>query len=248
MLTTGVVSVTFRPLSPERILALSVQAGLDGVEWGGDVHVPAGDIAAASRVGRVTQDAGLSVRSYGSYFKAGYTAPSAFADVVATAKAVGAPGIRIWAGQKGSEEEDNRSAVTDSIRSCAEECARAGMTVSLEFHPGTLTDHYESACRLMEEVGAANLRLYWQPNQFRDEEYNLAALRAVLPYLSHVHVFHWAGRDMYPLAQGEAVWRKYIDILKEDPKDHAMLMEFVCDGSERQFLEDAEVLHRLLAE
>ena len=246
MLTTGVVSVTFRPLLPDQILSLASQAGLDFVEWGSDVHVPVGDLAHASHVGEKTKDAGLRVASYGSYFKAGYSDPASFADVIATAKALGAPNIRIWAGQKGSAEEENRAAVAASIRACAEACAEAGMTVSLEFHPGTLTDHYESACRLAEEVAHDHLRLYWQPNQFKDEAYNLAALRAVLPYLSHVHVFAWDGAEKFPLARHERIWREYIEILKESPRDHAMLMEFVCDGSQRQFLEDAQTLHRFL--
>lgn len=246
MLSTGVVSVTFRPLSPERILTLARVAGLDGVEWGSDVHVPVGDFAHASRVGQMTREAHLRTVSYGSYFKAGYSDPAAFAGVIETAKTLGAPNIRIWAGERGSEAEDNRAAVADSIRACAAACADAGMTVSLEFHPGTLTDHYDSACRLIDEVAHDNLRLYWQPNQFRDEAYNLAALHAVLPYLSHVHVFAWEGKEKYPLARDERIWRKYMDILRGAVGDHAMLMEFVCDGSERQFREDAETLLRFL--
>lgn len=246
MLTTGVVSVTFRPLLPDQILSLASQAGLDGVEWGSDVHVPVEDPDHAARVGQMTCAARLRTVSYGSYFKAGYSDPASFADVVTAAKALGAPNIRIWAGQKGSAEEENRAAVADSIRACAEVCAEAGMTVSLEFHPGTLTDHYESARRLVDEVAHDSLRLYWQPNQFKDEAYNLTALRAVLPYLSHVHVFAWEGKEKYPLAQHERIWREYIEILRGSPRDHAMLMEFVCDGSQRQFLEDAETLHRFL--
>ncbi len=246
MLTTGVVSVTFRPLLPDQILSLASQAGLDGVEWGSDVHVPVEDPDHAARVGQMTCAARLRTVSYGSYFKAGYSDPASFADVVTAAKALGAPNIRIWAGQKGSAEEENRAAVADSIRACAEACAEAGMTVSLEFHPGTLTDHYESARRLVDEVAHDSLRLYWQPNQFKDETYNLTALRAVLPYLSHVHVFAWEGKEKYPLAQHERIWREYIEILRGSPRDHAMLMEFVCDGSQRQFLEDAETLHRFL--
>lgn len=246
MLTTGVVSVTFRPLLPDQILLLASQAGLDGVEWGSDVHVPVEDPDHAARVGQMTCAARLRTVSYGSYFKAGYSDPASFADVVTAAKALGAPNIRIWAGQKGSAEEENRAAVADSIRACAEVCAEAGMTVSLEFHPGTLTDHYESARRLVDEVAHDSLRLYWQPNQFKDEAYNLTALRAVLPYLSHVHVFAWEGKEKYPLAQHERIWREYIEILRGSPRDHAMLMEFVCDGSQRQFLEDAETLHRFL--
>ena len=42
MLKTGVCSVTFRNLNVERIIELVVEAGLDGIEWGGDVHVPTG--------------------------------------------------------------------------------------------------------------------------------------------------------------------------------------------------------------
>ncbi len=38
----GLCSVTFRALPPERIVALAAAAGLDVIEWGGDVHVPPG--------------------------------------------------------------------------------------------------------------------------------------------------------------------------------------------------------------
>jgi len=163
---------------------------------------------------------------------------------VRTAKILGAPNIRIWAGQKGSETEENRTAVADSIRACAEKCGRAGMTLSLEFHQNTLTDHYDSALRLIDEVAHENLRLYWQPDQFRDTEYNLAALRAVLRYVSNVHVFTWEGKEKFPLVHGETLWRKYIDILREDGRDHGYFLEFVCDGTETQFLEDAAVLRQ----
>lgn len=45
---TGLVSVTFRQKSVEEIAALTAEAGLSGVEWGGDVHVPPGDREAAA--------------------------------------------------------------------------------------------------------------------------------------------------------------------------------------------------------
>jgi len=40
----GIVSVTFRNLSPERIISLVSEGGLSAVEWGGDVHVPLADL------------------------------------------------------------------------------------------------------------------------------------------------------------------------------------------------------------
>jgi hypothetical protein len=44
MIQTGLVSITFRQLSPPAIIDLVRQAGLEGIEWGGDVHVPHGDL------------------------------------------------------------------------------------------------------------------------------------------------------------------------------------------------------------
>jgi hypothetical protein len=48
MIRTGLVSVTFRQLSAEEIIKLVVCAGLEGIEWGGDIHVPHGDLKRSS--------------------------------------------------------------------------------------------------------------------------------------------------------------------------------------------------------
>lgn len=45
-------SVTFRRMKPEEILRVAARAGIEGIEWGGDVHVPAGDLAAAAACAR----------------------------------------------------------------------------------------------------------------------------------------------------------------------------------------------------
>lgn len=247
MFKTGIVSVTFRNLDPKTIADLTVQAGLDAVEWGGDIHVPPTDIANASSVGEMTRAAGLQSISYGSYFRAGYTAQADFAAEVAAASALGAPNIRIWAGKLGSDAEENRAAVADSIRACAAECAKNGMTLSLERHRGTLTDTPDSALRLIEEVAHENLRLYWQPDQAQEVDYNIDSLRRLLPFVSNVHVFSWKGKDKFPLEAGTDAWRQYIDILAGSGNDHGMLLEFVCDGTEAQYLRDAETLKNWLA-
>jgi hypothetical protein len=66
---TGLASVTFRSLSTGRIIGLAKNANLDGIEWGGDIHVPPGDIALAVKIRVETLKAGLKVLSYGSYYK-----------------------------------------------------------------------------------------------------------------------------------------------------------------------------------
>jgi hypothetical protein len=104
----GLVSVTFRKLTPPQIVELVSLGRLVGVEWGGDVHVPHGDLARGEEVGRMTRDAGLAVAAYGSYFEVGESEAEglSFASVLETALALGAPLIRVWAGRSGPAQTD----------------------------------------------------------------------------------------------------------------------------------------------
>lgn len=94
----GLCTVTFRQLSPEDVVALAAECGIVGIEWAGDVHVPHGQIDVARRVRSLTEEAGLSVVSYGSYIAPPNDDERAFATVLETAQALGAPNIRIWPG------------------------------------------------------------------------------------------------------------------------------------------------------
>ena len=97
---TGLVSITFRKLTPAEIIGLVTQTPLGSIEWGGDIHVPHGDVKRAAEVGRMTREAGLAVSAYGSYY--GETDGLVFDRVLDSAVALGAPVIRIWAGRKES--------------------------------------------------------------------------------------------------------------------------------------------------
>ena len=66
MITTGLLSVTFRKLTPPEIVGLVRQAGLAGIEWGGDIHVPHGNLDRAREVRQMTLDAGITIAAYGS--------------------------------------------------------------------------------------------------------------------------------------------------------------------------------------
>ncbi|MCR4906101.1 MAG: sugar phosphate isomerase/epimerase [Clostridiales bacterium] len=242
MLTPGLVTITFRKFDRAKICAVAKKAGLPLLEWGGDIHVPPTDPDAARDAVRLTAEAGLAVDTYGSYY---FCTDEEDPDPIAGAAAIlGAKNVRVWAGRLGSAASDaeNRRMVADNLRRLAARTAKEGRTVSTEFHQNTLTDRYESAVRLAEEVAADNFRLYWQPNQFMDDEYNLSAIRAVSPYLSNVHVFTWSGHDKFPLSDGERMWRQYLEIIREAPGDHGLFLEFVCDDTEDQLYRDAETL------
>jgi sugar phosphate isomerase/epimerase len=254
MIHSGLVSITFRPLSPAEIVALAARAGLAGIEWGGDVHVPHGNVNQARAVRAMTEDAGLQVSAYGSYYRAGHEDPCPFADVLDTAVALGAPLIRVWAGKQGSEAADGayRARVVEDSRQIAELAAGAGIEVAYEFHGNTLTDTGPSARALLEAVAHPNMMTYWQPPVWATVEQALETLQAILPWLRHVHVFAWrtepgGGRTRLPLSEGEAAWTRYLPVVASTGREAYAELEFVQDDAPEYLVRDAATLREWLA-
>ncbi len=254
MFIPGLVSITFRELPPERIVALCVEAGLRSIEWGGDIHVPHGDLAAARRVRHLTIDAGLEVSAYGSYYRAAgsESAGLTFDSVCKTAVELGAPIIRVWAGSVGSAQADAavRRAVKEDLGRVCDLAAANEIGVSLEFHGGTLADTAESAMQLLKEVARANLSTYWQPPNGFEREASIRGLQLMLEHVQNVHVFHWwpDHEHRLPLEDGADRWRQYFAILSKSAIRRHASLEFVRDGDIEQFRKDAATLKELLSE
>ena len=239
MLRPGLVSVTYRALSPREIIALCLEAGLEGIEWGGDVHVPPYDLENARQVGQMTRDAGLAVAAYGSYWRSNDDAP--FEPILETALALGAPTIRVWAGKidvKDATETDWHSVSAHLARAC-EMAKVVGVQVATEFHGGTLTATGTGARRLLDEVGA-DLKTLWQPLRIGDNfdrliPENVDELIAVAASLSNIHVYEWANdengkRQRFSL-ENSAQWPRYVEALREIGGERWMLLEFVPDDA-----------------
>ena len=71
MIVPGLVSVTFRQKSIREICEICCGARLSAVEWGGDIHVPPQNAAAAREARELSREFGLEICSYGSYWRAG---------------------------------------------------------------------------------------------------------------------------------------------------------------------------------
>lgn len=256
MIKPGLCSVTFREKSPEEVIDLVASAGMKGIEWGGDVHVPPGDIERAKRVGELTRDAGLEVAGYGSYLFARDQegeAPLAFEPVLEAALALGAPVIRIWGGSLTIEKSgDYFKEVVDRSREAAEAAASVGIKVAYEFHQNTFTETLEGAMALMDAVDHPNIYSYWQPPHGSDLQQRLKEIETLKDRLLWIHMFHWgmAERQPYPrlgLNQGVDVWKPCLDAVARLPGDRFALLEFVCDDSVEQFQADAKILLQLLS-
>ena len=248
----GLLSVTFRKRSHREVVGLAADAGLVAVEWGGDVHVPHGDLAVAGVVRRMCDDRGLAVSAYGSYLRAGDTSgtnPPVNA-VLDTAVALGAPTVRVWAGTRGSADTvpAERAAVVEDLARYCDAAAANGLTISTEFHGGTLTDDVASAIDLLTAVDRPNLRTFWQPPNGMAAADAVAGLNRVRPWLSNVHVFHWwpDGNVRHPLADGGDRWFPYLRavaaLTADDGRDRYASLEFVRGDDVAQFRDDAATL------
>jgi sugar phosphate isomerase/epimerase len=256
MILPGLVSVTFRQLSPEKIVDLAVQAGLSGIEWGGDIHVPHGDIVQARRVGDLTLAAGLQVVSYGSYYRVWPQEPAPFDTVLQTALALGAPTIRVWAGQIGSlnASPQHRAVLQGESVRISQQAADVGISVAFEYHANTLTDSNDTARELLSLANQPNLFCYWQPRLGASLTENLASLDSISPWLHHLHVFHWqtttsqsggTQAERRPLSEGQHNWQHYLHRASSLPGSRCAMLEFVQDDSLEVFFADAAVLKDL---
>jgi len=250
MIKTGLVSVTFRKLSPEEIIKLVVQAGLDGIEWGGDIHVPHGDIAKARDIAQKTKNAGLSVASYGSYYSLGCEKEKnlPFETVLETALALGAPIIRVWAGKLPSAEADQAwwdMAITESRR-IADMASKQGVKIAFEYHPNTLTDTSESACKLLKGINHGNIYSYWQSPLELNREERIHSIVDIAPWLTNIHTYYYEARVQKPLADGIDEWKEYMKVIGKIKGDRYCMLEFVIDSAPVHFLEDAKTLKEIV--
>lgn len=252
-LEPGLCTVTFRKLPIEIIVELAEKAGLAAIEWAGDAHVPPGAITLAREAADLCGQAGLAA-SYGSYVAPPTDDISAFLGALDSAAALGAANIRIWPGTRGRDSKeygaDERRAAADAIREMGAEAARHGISVSLEYHPQSLTDTTQSARRLIDAIAHDNVYLYWQPRPGLPLEEALAEVAEVGAHVSHVHVFAWdVDRNRFPLAAAADYWRTILAAMppsRWSERRFAML-EFVANDDPAAFLEDAATLREILA-
>lgn len=243
----GLCSVTLRQCTPREVVDVCVRAGLKAVEWGGDIHVPHGDLVRAREAVRLCAEEGIGILSYGSYFRLGAESGSPdFGAVLDTAATLGAKTIRIWAGDRPSAQMDEayRARLVAECRRVAEDARRAGMEVGLEYHRNTATDTNEAAASFLESVGHESAHSYWQPREQRDLATRLAGLQMVLPVLCHLHVFQWRGNPIArePLSEGAAEWMQYLAAARASNRVTGAFLEFVEGDDPAHVIRDARTL------
>lgn len=253
MRSPGLVSVTLRSLPPEEVVQAAVAAGLTSIEWGGDVHAPPLDATLVERCRVTSAAAGLRVASYGSYWRAGTSSADEAEAVLETARILGAPRVRVWAGELGSEraDADTRARVVHALRSIARRAADLSLGIAVEHHPDTLSDTAAMTLRLLDEVASDVVTTYWQPDIGQATPLALAELERLLETvperLSAVHVFAWwPAQERQALATREDLWAPALNRIREAAPNCDVMLEFVPGDSVEVLVDEARTLRRLL--
>lgn len=227
----GLVSITFRKLTPCEIMDLCVENGLEYIEWGGDIHVRPDDTGRAKAVKKLCDERGLKPAGYGSYYNAAKDF-SLFIPNLDTACELGAEYIRIWGGNSAAFDE----AATENIARAVKLASERGLCVCLECHRWTMTEDHTVALKVAELTGC---RLHFQPNPDITFEQNLQALKATKQHLCACHVFAWGKGDVrLPLEAQRSQWTAYASVAGDVP----YLLEFVAHDDPANLVTDAAEL------
>ena len=246
----AVCSSTLRGMTVEAVAEFAAAASLAGIAWGSDHHVPVGDVVTAERAAAVTADAGLRVVAYGSWFRLGVDDISSFGQVLETARALGAPRIRVFAGDTGSAVStgEQRQAVVEATRAAATRAAEVGVELVFEVRPGTLTDGAAETELLLAAVDRSNVLTFWAPAVGVGDAHLLAGLDRLLPKVAAAHVFSWRpGTVRFPLSERPGLWRGVVDRLTTTGRDVDVFLEFVPNNDAAALAHESASLRDLVA-
>lgn len=247
---TGFTTITFREMSVDELIQLAKETNLTGIEWGGDVHIPPDSTTEfICDVKQKCTQAGLDVLSYGSYYRG--LDDQDFEPILNTASTLGAPIIRIWAGNKSPELVDDVffNQLVQNIKNICDMAIKKGIKIALEYHDKTMTETKESALRLIQAVDKPNLYTYWQPNPKVSFEEHIAEIQLLMPWICTYHIFAWEHIDgtnvRFPLDKHFDVWKKYLSNIALK-KNLNLILEHTKDEKREIFVDDTNTLHELV--
>lgn len=246
MYKAGLVSVSFRPLCAEEIIAAAKLTNLTHIEWGSDIHAPQFNLQALQHISELCKDNNISC-SYGTYFRFGRDNVEELLPYIRAAKLLNAKILRVWCGMKASNEYtvSELNAIYADCKTAAKLAEEEGVVLGLECHNWTLTDTKESALALMNEVNSPAFKMFWQPNQFKSVEENVAYAKLLSPYVICVHAFNWEGDKKYPLARAKDIWKEYLYHLNNDIP---VLLEFMPDDKVETLRIESKSLYAILGD
>jgi sugar phosphate isomerase/epimerase len=139
--------------------------------------------------------------------------------------------VKMFVGDRGvgglRDREYEEAVITMSA--LVQRAASHGMTVAGEIHENTLFETIPSAIRFMEDVGAENFRVCFQPLDFTDTLGTIDGFNAVRERVVHIHFQGRKGDAMSLLREADIDYALFMRTLARTGYGGTMAIEFVQD-------------------
>jgi sugar phosphate isomerase/epimerase len=254
MLRGGISSVSYRNAQAEDIIGAAGKAGLGGIEWSADTHAPHGDVARAEELMMATLRAGLTVSAYGSFYRLGLRKPKSLdfsTDVLACARRLQAPIIRVWAAPAAATENTTLNEIAEEAVAISDQAGRFGITVCLEPHDRSVIADYSRLAETVEAVDHPFFKACWTPLSSPLKASQQKGIELLAPHIALIHVRNWTrSYTRRPLSESIDSWTSVVDALAERARrsvlDHWALIEYLEDDSPATLKRETEALKTLL--
>lgn len=250
MVRGGLSSVSYRNAEAKTIIERSKSAALGGIEWTADTHAPHGDLKTAETLMMATLRAGLTVTSYGSFYRVGRGDEdrAVFSSVLETALRLQAPAVRVWAPSPGTIGADALAAEGAAL---ADRAGRHGITLCLEPHEMSAVGSYDRLAELIEAAGHPFFKACWTQLPGSGAAESERAAERLGPNLELVHVRHWTdGYDRMPLDGDDPCWKAIAGLAETARKsvlDRWAVLEYLADERPETLERESKVLSSRLA-
>lgn len=246
LIKTGLASVTFRNKSIDEIISLCKKAGIGFIEWGADVHIKTADDARKAK--RLCDEVGISIPSYGSYYKVGCGNEAQWLSLCENARIMGARSIRVWLGEKNSEDTSEKEYATllEDLKKICEKAAEYELLVCPECHDYTFNNDTSAFLKISRDLNMPNFKTYFQSRYFR-MDYDLDRIEKTFDHIENIHISY---SDLKKEQADKEKNEDYIDILLNRFKDKnysgIVFIEFTEKAEEESLLRDVERLRKIL--
>ncbi len=216
MIRPALSSAALLGASIDEVLRSAIDAGVSGVEWSDDGFLEPGDELSAGRAMMATLRAGLCTVSYSTLYRPGLHAPAAFSRVLASARILQAPVIRMWAPPPRGARRGEAKAFAAAVRDLGDLAGASGVTLCFGMARGSILDSYRRADEALSRADHPFVKLCWEPlpgTPFDESMESLSLLRGRVGMLcARAGVRDGAARL---LSEREEDWLHFIDAYDE---------------------------------
>ncbi len=239
----GFTSTTFRPIKDkQKIVDLAVSAGVDVIEWGGDIHVKTVSDAVIAK--QMCDKANIEISSYGSYYRVGSNKKEYWAEICKIASTLGAKYIRVWLGTCSSKKVDDNlfKIMLEDLRHMCDKASEYGLVVCPECHNNTSNDCAVGFLRFSDVVDRPNFKTYFQ-SYYKDLAKDFDRIDKVLSHTDLIHIsYSEQMRDQLFAKHDKFYSQKLLEKFLSLDYDKIVLLEYTHFSSPKFFVKHIDRL------